>query len=183
MKRLFLFCCIMSCGVVGAAIDCPDVLSFKETGYHENCWFDYQVGIHSDNDGVLFDRMDKFLLSPLYPAPIRKVVLRVRSTAMAPNRYLRLWPLMNAKEVGTNVLDRAVKSVDKKDEYQFVSFDFDEALSVDAFRLSLDGSGSAGNWRIAKICVVYGEKTESEDAELKAFANDCLLYTSPSPRD
>ena len=162
----------MSCGVVGAAIDCPDVLSFKETGYHENRWFDYQVGIHSDNDGVLFDKMDKFLLSPLYPAPIRKVVLRVRATAMAPNRYLRLWPLMNAKEVGTNVLDRAVKSVDKKDEYQFVSFDFDEALSVDAFRLSLDGSGSAGNWRIAKICVVYGEKTESEDAELKAFANE-----------
>ena len=162
----------MSCGVVGAAIDCPDVLSFKETGYHENCWFDYQVGIHSDNDGVLFDRMDKFLLSPLYPAPIRKVVLRVRATAPAPNRYLRLWPLMNSKEVGTNVLDRAVKSVDAQNEYQFVSFDFDEALSVDAFRLSLDGSGSAGNWRIAKICVVYGEKTESEDAELKAFANE-----------
>ena len=60
MKRLFLLGCILSCGVAGAVIDCPDVLSFKETGYHENGWFDYLVGIHSGGDGALFDKMEKF---------------------------------------------------------------------------------------------------------------------------
>ena len=178
MKRLFLLGCILSCGVAGAVIDCPDVLSFKETGYHENGWFDYLVGIHSGGDGALFDKMEKFLLSPLYPAPIRKVVLSVKATATAPKRYLRLWPLMNATEVGTNVLDCAVTSVEESGKFQFVSFDFDEALSVDAFRLSLDGSGSAGNWRIEKICVVYGEKTESEDEKLKEFANELPVPTN-----
>ena len=67
-----------------SATDRPDVLTFGGTGYHTNGWFGYQAKIHSDKDGILFDKMGPFVVSPHYAAPIRKVVLNVQATTLKP---------------------------------------------------------------------------------------------------
>lgn len=171
MKKLLLVLCVLSCGAVNATIERPDVLSFRDTGYYENGWFDYQVGVHSDGNGLLFSSVYPFVVSRRYGSPIRKVILQVRSTQVRPTRYLRLWPYVHGVESKTNAFDCAVRHVTSVDAFEFVTFDFESSSSVDAFRVGLDGTGT-GNWRISKICVVYDEKTEAEDAELKEFANE-----------
>lgn len=126
MKKLLPGGAVLAIVVVRADIDSPDVQTFREMGYHESGWFDYQLGIHSDGDGILCESMDKFLVSTLYLAPIREVVLIVSASA-EPSRYLRLWPLVNGVEVGTNVFVCVVTSVAEKGNFEFVSFDFDPA--------------------------------------------------------
>ena len=154
-----------------SATDRPDVLTFGGTGYHTNGWFGYQAKIHSDKDGLLFDKMGPFVVSPHYAAPIRKVVLNVQATTLSPARYLRLSPFVDGIEVGTNVLDCAIASVQAENTYEFASFDFSPEMHIDAFRLGLDGGGT-GNWRVAAVCVFFGEKESGEDDLLKDFANE-----------
>lgn len=162
-----------------ATIDRPDVLTFGGNGYYANGWYDYQVNQHSDGDGLLLKSGGPFVVSPRYEQSIRKVILSVCATQQEPTRYLRLCPYVDGVEVGTDAFDCAVRSVARADKYEFVTFDFDEASSVDAFRLCLDGSGN-GNWRVAEICVVYGEKEDGEDAFLKQFARQLPTPTNLS---
>ena len=172
MKTLLAVVLSAVCFSALAVIDQPDVKAFYGTGYATNGWFSYEAKLHSDGDGVLLDDLKKFLLSPRYDAPIRKVALKVQSTKKEPTRHLRLWPLVKGVDVGTNAYDCAAREVGQENTYEFVSFDFASAESVDAVRLGLTGSGSSGNWRVAAIYVVYGEKTSDEDAFLKQFADE-----------
>lgn len=178
MKKILVCCFSLSCLASFATIDQPDVRTFKGTGYYADGWFDYQTSVSSEKDGLIFGDKTKFVTSPRYARPIRKVVLSVSATQTDPKRYLRLWPYVNGVEVTTNAFDCSVRHVAAPSTFEFVTFDFDEARSVDAFRLSLDGTGSSGSWRVAMICVVYGEKTADEDDHLKTFA--CEL---PTPAD
>ena len=161
-----------------SATDRPDVLTFGGTGYHTNGWFSYQAKVHSDKDGLLFDKMGPFVVSPLYAAPIRKVVLNVQATTLAPSRYLRLSPFVGGMEVGTNVLDCAIASVQASNAYEFVSFDFSPDVRVDAFRLGPDGSGT-GNWRVKAMSVFFGDREAGEDELLKEFANELPPPANP----
>lgn len=158
-------------GSVEAAVDQPDALTFVGTGYHTNDWFSFATTLHSDGDGVLLDNMSEFVLSPRYAAPIRKVILRVKASAPAPSRYLRVRPFVDGLEVGTNVFDCAARSVADTRTFESVSFDYPSDARVDAVRIGLDGSGT-GNWRIASLVVFFGEKGADEDEILRSFAQE-----------
>lgn len=179
MKKILLCGFALSCLTSAATIDCPDVKTFNGTGYYAGGWFDYLVSVHSDGDALLFSDKTRYVVSPHYPRPIRKVVLSVYATQADPARYLRLLPYVNGHEMTTNQFDVAVRHLAVAEEYEFVTFDFDETQSVDAFRLSLDGVGSAGSWRVAKICVVYGTREADEDVRLKEFANELPMPEDP----
>ena len=158
-------------GSVKAAVDQPDALTFVGTGYHANDWFSFTTSLHSDGDGVLLDSLGDFVLSPRYAAPIRKVILRVKASALEPSRYLRVRPFVDGLEVGTNVFDCAVRSVADTKAFESVSFDYPADAHVDAVRIGLDGSNT-GNWRIASLVVFYGEKGANEDEILRSFAQE-----------
>lgn len=158
-------------GSAEAAVDQPDALTFVGTGYHTNDWFSFETSLHSDGDGVLLDSMSEFVLSPRYAAPIRKVILRVKASALAPNRYLRVRPFVDGLQVGTDVFDCAAKSVADTKAFESVSFDYPSDARVDAVRIGLDGSGT-GNWRIASLVVFFGEKGADEDEILRSFAQE-----------
>lgn len=170
MKRLVFACCACIFHSASALIDQPDVLAFGGTGYHAQNWFTYETSIHSDGDGVLFDKGDKFILSPRYQGVIRKVILEVQSTQVAPSRVLCLMPIVDGRELGTNDMPCVITKVAMASKYEFVRFDFNPSDQVEAFRLC--AVGSSGNWRIAQIIVFYGEKDENEDVLLKSVAQE-----------
>lgn len=176
MKKLIVACMILVASSALADIDQPDVLSFAGTGYYANGWFSFETSPHSEGDGLLFDRVGKFILSPRYGASVRKVVLKVMVPSAKPTRYLRLSPFVAGREVGTNEVNLVVTNVAVAGAYEFVTFDFAREENVNAFRLTLNGSSNAGNWRLAAVYVVYGEKTEKEESFLKQFAGEL-----PSP--
>lgn len=171
MKKLICALLSLAAGVCLADIDQPDVRAFFGTGYATNGWFSFEAKVDSQGSGVLLDKMGtgKFLLSPQYDAPIRKVVLAAQVSVLSPTRYLRLWPLVRGVDVGTNLYDCAVTEVSVTNDYEFFSFDFKAEENVDAVRIGLDGKNS-NNWRLGAIYVIYGEKTADEDAFLKQFA-------------
>ena len=176
MKKFLSACLFLAATTAVASVDAPDVVTFRGTGYYANNWFSCETSPHSDGDGLLFDKVGKFILSPRYEAPVRKVVLKVRVSSEKPTRYLRLSPFVGGREVGTNEVNFVVTNTVTAGTYEFVTFDFPNEEGVDAVRLSLCGAGSTGNWRLAAISVVYGGRTEDEDAYLKQFAREL-----PSP--
>ena len=172
MKKLLSVWLLLAATAAVASVDTPAVVTFRGTGYYTNNWFSCETSPHSDGDGLLFDKVGKFILSPRYEAPVRKVVLRVLVSSEKPTRYLRLSPFVAGREVGTNEVNLVVTNTAAAGTYEFVTFDFPSEDGVDAIRLSLCGAGSTGNWRLAAISVVYGEKSEGEDAYLKQFASE-----------
>ena len=173
MKKMIFGLLSLAGGACLADIDQPDIRAFYGTGYATNGWFSFEAKVDSQGSGVLLDKMGtgKFLLSPRYGAPIRKVVLSAQVSVLSPTRYLRLWPLVRGVDVGTNLYDCAVTKVSVTNDFEFFSFDFKAEENVDAVRIGLDGKNS-NNWRLGAIYVVYGEKTADEEAFLKQFASE-----------
>ena len=155
--------------VAHATVAAPEVCSFAGTiAYQEGGWFTFETDINKEGGYLQFAQIGDFLLSPRYSAPIRKIVLSLRCTSVTPTRKLLLRPFVNGTEDAS--LTRTNETVGVKDEYETVSFDFNSSDKVDAFRLSLEGSGSTGNWGVNAIYVFYGEKTPDEDELLREFA-------------
>ena len=98
MKKILACSFVLSCLTSFATIDQPDVRTFRGTGYYADGWFDYQTSVSADKDGLIFGDKTKFVTSPRYVRPIRKVVLSVSATQTDPKRYLRLWPYVNGVE-------------------------------------------------------------------------------------
>lgn len=165
----------IACGVAGAGLcalavcDRPDLSELTGTAYHTHNWFSMGTSIHSETKATLFDNITDFILSPRYPAPIRKIVLTTRTTAKTPSRYLRVCPFVAGVEAGTN--DFFCAATNCSPEMEDVVFDFPLSARVDAFRICLGGSGT-GNWIVSSNLVLYGEQTADEEALLRAYARE-----------
>ena len=153
-----------------AQIDRPSVAGWTGTAYHEGGWFSYQLAVPYSADArypggaAKFDKVGEFVLSPLYAAPIRKVLLKSACSSASPTRVVKLAPFVGGAE--TN----APKSLSVSTEVVPQVFDFAAEENVAAFRLFLDGSASTGVWGVSDIFVFYGEKTPDEDAVFREFA-------------
>lgn len=175
MKKMIFGALSLACGVCLANIDRPDVLVLGGTGYHTNGWFTFGATVHSENDSLLFDNKEEFVLSPRYDAPIRKVVIGVRASSDGDKMTRTLWVRPFADGIETSTNDFACTLQAKPTEFTNVSFDFSLGDKVDAVRICLGESGS-GNWRVGLIMVFYGEKGADEDELLRSLAREL-----PSP--
>ena len=152
-----------------ASIDRPAVGQWEGTAYRDGGWFSYQmaspyaVGGSYPNGALKFDKVGEFVLSPLYAAPIRKVILKCKCSSATPTRILKVAPFVSGVETNSPT------AMSASDDIQVL--DFPAAAGVTAFRIFLDGSSSTGVWGVSDICVFYGEKTDDEDACLREFAS------------
>ena len=156
------------CAEASAVVDAPSVGAFVGTGYQPGGWFTCETDINKDGKYLQFKELGDFLLSPRYPAPIRKIVLSLRCSNAKPTKKLLLLPFVNGVEDGSLV--RTNETVAEVEKFEIVSFDLETSAGVDAFRLLQGGSGSTGNWGLNAIYVFHGEKTADEDEILREFA-------------
>ena len=146
-----------------ARVDRPDVVGWTGTAYHDGGWFTFQLatpyaagGTYFDG-AMKFDKVGEFALSPLYAAPVRKILLKTACSATAPTRFLRVASFVGGVEAGVPM--SLVASADVRAQ----AFSFSPSSDVKAFRIFLDGSSTTGVWGISDICVFYGEKTADEN--------------------
>lgn len=170
MSRKVMLCCALfiALGASGAS-DEPDISGWSGTGYRSS-WFLYEAD--GAEDGVRLSSLSKFVLSPQYPASVRKVVLKVSCNSDKPSRSLCVKPMVAGVECQDESLWRTVSSAGAKDTAEYVHFNWDEALGVDALRICLTGSGSAGNWTVSEIHVFYGEKAADEDETVRELVKE-----------
>lgn len=167
-KRLLLVAVAFIGGFVAeAASDCPNFLDLAGTGYHTNNWYGMSLTVDSDGKYLQFSSNDRFLLSPRYPAPIRKIVLNVSASADSPKRTMRIHPLFNGAEDTTEKPEWAIDGLVKNVFKPFV-FDFHPSENVDAVRICIDGS--SGSIYVNGILILYGDKDAGEDELLRQFA-------------
>lgn len=168
MKRLLLVAVVFMWGLVAeSASDCPNFLDLVGTGYHTNNWYGMSLTVDSDGKYLQFNANEKFLLSPRYPAPIRKIVLNVGASADSPKRTMRIHPLFSGAEDTTEKPEWAIDGLVKNVFKPFV-FDFHPSENVDAVRICIDGS--SGSIYVNGILILYGDKEAGEDELLRQFA-------------
>lgn len=155
------------CLVAESASDCPNVLDLVGTGYHTNNWYGMSLTVDSNAKYLQFSANEKFLLSPRYPAPIRKVVLSVSASADAPKRTMRIHPLFNGAEDSTEKPEWTIDGLAKNAFKPFV-FDFSPSENVDAVRICIDGP--SGSIYVNGILILYGDKEAGEGELLRQFA-------------
>lgn len=155
------------------ASDEPSVEDWEGTGYRSG-WFTY--GVKADEGGAKIDTLSQFVLSPEYPAPVRKVVLKVECTKPEPTRALTVKPLVAGTETADESLWRKIEKPGAENVSEFVHFDWDESAGVNAVRICLEGTGSTGDWLIGEIHVFYGEKDAGEDETVRD-----LVKVLPAP--
>ena len=153
-----------------AHVDQPSVREWSGTAYHDGGWFTFQMpapyaegGAYPDG-AMKFDKTGEFVLSPLYPAPIRKMLVKAACSSASPTRTLQIAPFVAGVEA-----ESLAGSLSASDDVQVL--DFSPSANVTAFRLFVGGSGSTGVWGVSDVCVFYGEKTADEDAVLLEFAS------------
>ena len=135
-----------------AAIDDPSVSGWSGTAYHEGGWFTYRIG--ADGGAPAIDADHKFILSPRYMAPVRRVA--VVATRPEGERRLNVVPF-------TNGVESTAQAIALEPSSSVQMLDFDPADGVTAFRVHA-GSNGGGSWTVSRICVFYGERTMDEDA-------------------
>lgn len=168
MKRLLLVAVVFMWGLVAeSASDCPNFLDLVGTGYHTNNWYGMSLTVDSDGKYLQFNANEKFLLSPRYPAPIRKIVLNVSASSDSPSRTMRIHPLFNGAEDKTEKPEWAIDGLVKNVFKPFV-FDFHPSENVDAVRICIDGT--SGSIYVNGILILYGDKEAGEDELLRQFA-------------
>ena len=160
---------------VRATVDQPEATKLFGNAYHDGCWISYGMDINKENGYLQFDNAADYVYSPRYAAPIRKIVMEARcSSSSTPTRFLTVMPYVRGVEAPALVVTNAV--YDGKDKLTVSSFDFGTSVGVDAFRLGM--TGGTGNWGITRLAVIYGTKTDDEDALLREFAQQL-----PTPED
>ena len=149
------------------SVDNPDPKTFGGNAYHDGGWISYGTDINKENGYLQFDNSVDYVYSPRYAAPIRKIVMEARcSSSSTPTRFLTVMPYVRGVEAPALVVTNAV--FEGKDKLTVSSFDFSTSVGVDAFRLGM--TGGTGNWGITRLAVIYGAKTDDEDALLREFA-------------
>ena len=143
---------ILTAAWASAAVDDPSISGWSGTAYREGGWFTYRTG--ADGGGLVMDAEHKFLLSPCYSTPIRRVAV-IAARSEGSERKLSVAPFANGTENAAQVRELA-----SSDAVQML--DFDPADGVTAFRMYA-GSSGGGGWTVSRICVFYGEKAEGED--------------------
>ena len=120
------------------------------------------------------------------------LILRVNTRKTTPDQYLKALAAMNivASQVGPQGVVLATPSpVTALPGYAEGHFSVQDAAAQLAAPLLLDGLAPVGGapLRLLDACAAPGGKTahllELADCEVTALDIDCLLYTSPSPRD
>ena len=168
MKRSFLVVVTFVCGLAAeSASDCPNLLDLVGTGYHTGNWYGMSLTIDPNGKYLQFGSNEKFLLSPRYSAPIRKIVLSVSASSDSPSRTMRIHPLFNGAEDATEKPEWAVAGLAKNVFRPFV-FDFHPSENVDAVRICIEGS--SGSIYVNGILILYGDKEAGEDELLRQFA-------------
>ena len=151
-----------------AVVDQPDAAKLSGNAYHDGGWISYGTSINKENGYLQFTGGDDYVYSPRYAAPIRKIVMEARCSAdKTPPRFLTVMPYVLGTEAPALAVTNAVYA--GKDKLMVVSFDFGRSEDVDAFRLGMT-SGNSGNWGVTRFAVIYGTKTDDEDALLREFA-------------
>ena len=168
-RKIVLCCALFTALGASAASDEPDVSGWSGTGYRSS-WFSYETD--SAEGGVKLSTLSEFLLSPHYSASVRKVILKVSCNSVSPTRVLCVKPMVGGSESADESLWRTVSSVGSKDTAEYVHLNWDAALGVDALRICLAGSGSAGIWTVSGIHVFYGEKAADEDETVRELVKE-----------
>ena len=160
---------------VRASVDQPDAAKLSGNAYHDGGWISYGTDINKENGYLQFNSADDYVYSPRYDAPVRKIVMEARcSSSSTPTRFLTVMPYVRGVEAPALVVTNAV--FEGKDKLTVSSFDFSTSVGVDAFRLGM--TGGSGNWGVTRLAVLYGAKTDDEDALLREFAQQL-----PTPED
>ena len=173
-RKIVAVAVLLSGRFLFAAYDAPNVSGWAGTGYHSS-WFAYET--EYGDDGVKFAKLSQFVLSPQYPSAVRKVILKVSCSSISPSRTLCLKPFVGGMESKDASLCRRHSTVTAKDTFEYVHFDWDSTINVDAVRICLEGSGSTGNWTISEIHIFYGEKTEDEDETVRELVKQLSAPT------
>lgn len=147
-----------------SASDQPSLAGWEGTGYRSG-WLSYRV--EALNGGFKLANSSQFVLSPRYSQPIRKLVLEVSCNNTAPTRILRVQPFVGGIESDDAGLAGELVAPKAKNTPEYVHFDWDAGDCVDAVRICLGGSGSAGEWSVSEIHVFYGGKDEGEDEAVR----------------
>lgn len=156
-----------------SASDGPAVSDWAGTGYRSG-WFAY--GVKAAAAGFKLASSAQFVLSPLYSAPIRKVIVKLRCNSATPSRTLCVKPFVGGMESDDATLLREFSAPGAKDADEYVHFNWEPGRNVDAVRICLGGSGSTGEWTIGGIHVFYGGKEAGEDETVRD-----LVKELPSP--
>ena len=172
MKSLVFSVGILMFGTAFAELDEPKISGWEGTAYHDG-WFTYGLASpYADKTHtVKLDASNRFLLSPEYPEPIRKVVLKVKCSSAAPTRKLLVVPLVGGNEAAGTNLVRACEAVSAEDHAEYVHFAWDLADNVTSIRICLD-SGSGSTWGLYEIYVFSGARNEAEDAKILELTNE-----------
>jgi len=134
-----------------AAVDRPSLSGWGGTAYRTGGWFTYLTKSATTGVGLDFSSSTMFLLSPLYSAPIRHVVVAAQQASST--RALAMAPFPHGAEGEAQPLDssRAVHE-----------FDFAPSAGITAFRIF--SSGGSGSRTLSDVCVFYGERGAVDDA-------------------
>ena len=147
------------------SVDEADTSALIGNAYDGGGWISF--GTDPQNGGTLFNAASDYIYSPRYAAPIRKIVMEAAcSSKSEPSRKLTLTPYVRGIEAAQLTVTNAVW--EGTDELTVSTFDFSSSAGVDAFRLGM--TGETGNWRVTRLAVFYGTKTDDEEALLREFA-------------
>lgn len=175
MKSIILCGCVLLASVAFADMNAPKINGWEGTAYHDG-WFTYNLSSeYAETHAVKLDGAGKFVLSPEFPLPIRKVVLKVHCSAVEPSRKLIVTPLVGGNEAAGASIVRSCGSVAKANKAEYVHFNWEESDGVTAVRICLSDSGT-GNWGLYEVYVFYGGRSEEDNAKILELTNEL-----PSP--